>query len=269
MAVGHAKKDKIFYSKAKGVNKTVVYVGSKTEDGIHGASMASAEFDEKTDEKPTVQVGDPFTEKLLMEACLELMKDKSIISIQDMGAAGLTSSSVEMASKGDLGIELYLDKVPCREEKMSPYEIMLSESQERMLIILEDGKEKNAKKIFDKWDLDFVVIGKTTNTNNLTLVYNNEIKGEIPINALASKAPIYDRKWTKKKLPNKSVDLKKLKKISLEDALTKILSSANYSNKSWITEQYDQMVMCDTAKKSGGDLAIVRIHGKDKAIAVS
>ena len=271
MAVGHAKKDKIFYSKAKGVNKTVVYVGSKTgRDGIHGASMASAEFDEKTDEKkPTVQVGDPFTEKLLMEACLELMKDKSIISIQDMGAAGLTSSSVEMASKGDLGIELYLDKVPCREEKMSPYEIMLSESQERMLIILEDGKEKNAKKIFDKWDLDFVVIGKTTNTNNLTLVYNNEIKGEIPINALASKAPIYDRKWTKKKLPNKSVDLKKLKKISLEDALTKILSSANYSNKSWITEQYDQMVMCDTAKKSGGDAAIVRIHGKDKAIAVS
>ena len=204
-----------------------------------------------------------------MEACLELMKDKSIISIQDMGVAGLTSSSVEMASKGDLGIELYLDKVPCREEKMSPYEIMLSESQERMLIILEDGKEKNAKKIFDKWDLDFVVIGKTTNTNNLTLVYNNEIKGEIPINALASKAPIYDRKWTKKKLPNKSVDLKKLKKISLEDALTKILSSANYSNKSWITEQYDQMVMCDTAKKSGGDAAIVRIHGKDKAIAVS
>ncbi len=201
MAVGHAKKDKIFYSKAKGINKSVVYVGSKTgRDGIHGASMASAEFDENSEEKkPTVQVGDPFTEKLLMEACLELMKDNSIISIQDMGAAGLTSSSVEMASKGELGIELELDKVPCREENMTPYEMMLSESQERMLIILEDGKEHDAKKIFDKWDLDFVVIGKTTDTNNLTLKYDNKIEGEIPIEALASKAPLYDRKWSKKK----------------------------------------------------------------------
>ena len=200
MAVGHVKKDKIFYSKAKGLNKSVVYVGSKTgRDGIHGASMASAEFDDKSEEKkPTVQVGDPFTEKLLMEACLELMKDNSIISIQDMGAAGLTSSSVEMASKGELGIELELDKVPCREENMTPYEMMLSESQERMLIILEDGKEKEAKKIFDKWDLDFVVIGKTTNTNNLTLKFNGKIMGEIPIEALASKAPVYNRKWIKK-----------------------------------------------------------------------
>ena len=162
--------------------------------------MASAEFDENSEEKkPTVQVGDPFTEKLLMEACLELMKDNSIISIQDMGAAGLTSSSVEMASKGGLGIELELDKVPCREENMTPYEMMLSESQERMLIILEDGKEIEAKKIFDKWDLDFVVIGKTTNSNKLTLKFNNKIEGEIPIEALASKAPIYDRKWIKKK----------------------------------------------------------------------
>ena len=196
MAVGHAKKNKIFYSKAKGLNKSVVYVGSKTgRDGIHGASMASAEFDENSeDKKPTVQVGDPFTEKLLMEACLELMKKNSIISIQDMGAAGLTSSSVEMASKGDLGIELNLDKVPCREENMTPYEMMLSESQERMLIILEDGKEKEAKQIFNKWDLDFVVIGKTTDTNKLVLKFNNKIQGEIPINALASKAPIYDRK---------------------------------------------------------------------------
>ena len=207
MAVGLAKKDKIFYSKAKGVNKSVVYVGSKTgRDGIHGASMASAEFDENTeDKKPTVQVGDPFTEKLLMEACLELMKDNSIISIQDMGAAGLTSSSIEMASKGSLGIELELDKVPCREENMSPYEIMLSESQERMLIILEDNKEKDAKKIFDKWDLDFVVIGKTTNTSNLTLKFNGKIEGEIPIEALASKAPIYDRKWVKKKISKKKL----------------------------------------------------------------
>jgi len=271
MAVGHAKKNKIFYSKAKGINKSVVYVGSKTgRDGIHGASMASAEFDENSEEKkPTVQVGDPFTEKLLMEACLELMKDNSIISIQDMGAAGLTSSSVEMASKGSLGIELELDKVPCREENMTPYEMMLSESQERMLIILEDGKEKNAKKIFDKWDLDFVVIGKTTNTNKLTLKFNNKIEGEIPIDALASKAPLYNRKWIKKKTIKKKIDLKKLKKIKIEDALIKILSSPNHSNKSWITSQYDQAVMNDTALKSGSDAAIIRIHNKDKAIAVT
>jgi phosphoribosylformylglycinamidine synthase II len=271
MAVGHADKDKIFYSKAKGLNKSVVYVGSKTgRDGIHGASMASAEFDENSEEKkPTVQVGDPFTEKLLMEACLELMKDNSIISIQDMGAAGLTSSSVEMASKGSLGIELELDKVPCREKNMTPYEMMLSESQERMLIILEDGKEKTAKKIFDKWDLDFVVIGKTTDTNNLTLKFNNRIEGEIPIDALASKAPIYDRKWVRKKISKKKIDLKTLKKIKIEEALIKIISSPNYSNKNWITEQYDQMVMCDTVQKSGTDAAIIRIHNKNKAIAIS
>ena len=271
MAVGHAKKDKIFYSKAKGINKSVVYVGSKTgRDGIHGASMASAEFDENSEEKkPTVQVGDPFTEKLLMEACLELMKDNSIISIQDMGAAGLTSSSVEMASKGSLGIELELDKIPCREENMTPYEMMLSESQERMLIILEDGKEKAAKKIFDKWDLDFVIIGRTTNTNNLTLKFNNKIEGEIPIEALASKAPIYDRKWVKKNPKKNKIDLKDLKKIKIEEALIKILSSPNHSNKNWITNQYDQMVMCDTVQKSGSDAAIIRIHNTDKAIAVS
>ena len=271
MAVGHAKKNKIFYSKAKGVNKLVVYVGSKTgRDGIHGASMASAEFDGNSErKKPTVQVGDPFTEKLLLEACLELMKDNSIISIQDMGAAGLTSSSVEMASKGDLGVELDLDKVPCREEGMTPYEMMLSESQERMLIILEDNKEKYAKKIFDKWDLDFVVIGKTTDTKNLTLKYNNETIGEIPIDTLASKAPVYDRKWTKIKLSEKKINIKDLKKIKLEDALIKILTSPNQSSKRWVTEQYDQMVMSDTAEKSGSDSAIVRIHKKEKAIAVS
>ena len=271
MAVGHAKKNKIFYSKAKGINKSVVYVGSKTgRDGIHGASMASAEFDENSEEKkPTVQVGDPFTEKLLLEACLELMKDDSIIAIQDMGAAGLTSSSVEMASKGSLGIELELDKVPCREENMTPYEMMLSESQERMLIILEDGKEEHARKIFAKWDLDFVIIGKTTDTKKLTLKFKNKIEGEIPLEALASKAPIYDRKWTKKEISKKSIDLKKLKKIKIEDALIKILSSPNHSNKSWITNQYDQMVMCDTAQRSGSDAAIVRIHNKEKAIALT
>ena len=271
MAVGHAKKNKIFYSKAKGLNKSVVYVGSKTgRDGIHGASMASAEFDENSEEKkPTVQVGDPFTEKLLLEACLELMKDESIIAIQDMGAAGLTSSSVEMASKGSLGIELELDKVPCREENMTPYEMMLSESQERMLIILEDGKKDNAKKIFEKWDLDFVVIGKTTNTKKLTLKFKNNIVGEIPIDLLTSKAPIYERKFSKKIFSKSKINLKKLKKIKIEESLFKILSSPNQSNKNWITEQYDQMVMCDTVQKSGSDAAIIRIHNKNKAIAVS
>jgi phosphoribosylformylglycinamidine synthase II len=271
MAVGHAKKNKIFYSKAKGLNKSVVYVGSKTgKDGIHGASMASAEFDENLEDKrPTVQVGDPFTEKLLMEACLELMQDNSIISIQDMGAAGLTSSSVEMASKGDLGMELCLDKVPCREENMTPYEMMLSESQERMLIILEDGKEKEAKKIFDKWDLDFVVIGKTTNTNNLTLKFKDQIVAEIPIDALATKAPVYDRKWTKTKLPEKKIKIKDLKKIKLQEAFLKILASPNQSNKNWVTDQFDQMVMADTVQRSGSDAAIIRIHKKEKAIALS
>ncbi len=207
MAVGLANKNKIFYSKAQGINKAVVYVGSKTgRDGIHGASMASAEFDENSeDKKPTVQVGDPFTEKLLMEACLELMKKESIISIQDMGAAGLTSSSVEMAHKGNLGIELDLDKIPCREENMSPYEMMLSESQERMLIILEDGKENEARNIFKKWDLDFVVIGKTTETKNLSLKHNKEIVATIPIDALSSQAPLYERKWNKKKLNKKKL----------------------------------------------------------------
>jgi len=270
MAVGLANKKKIFYSKAKGINKPVVYVGSKTgRDGIHGASMASAEFDENSeDKKPTVQVGDPFTEKLLMEACLELMKKDSIISIQDMGAAGLTSSSVEMAHKGNLGIELNLDKVPCREENMSPYEMMLSESQERMLIILEDGKENEAKKIFEKWDLDFVVIGKTTEAKNLSLKFKKEIIATIPIDALSSKAPLYDRKWVKKKLVKKEINLKNFKNIKFEEAFLKIISSPNYSNKKWVTEQYDQMVMGDTIERSGTNAAVVKIHNKDKAIAV-
>jgi phosphoribosylformylglycinamidine synthase II len=271
MAVGHANKNKIFYSKAKGINKSVVYVGSKTgRDGIHGASMASAEFDENSEEKkPTVQVGDPFTEKLLMEACLELMKDKSIISIQDMGAAGLTSSSVEMASKGGLGIEINLEKVPCREDKMTPYEIMLSESQERMLLIIDEKKEENAEKIFRKWDLDFVVIGKTIEEKKLKLNHNNQKVADIPIDALASKAPLYDRKWNKTKLPEKKIKFNTLKKINFKDTLIKILSSYNQSNKNWVTEQYDQMVMGDTLQRSGSDSALIKIHNKDKAIAIT
>ena len=271
MAIGHAKKNKIFYSKAKGINKPVVYVGSKTgRDGIHGATMASAEFDENSEEKkPTVQVGDPFTEKLLLEACLELMKENSIISIQDMGAAGLTSSSIEMASKGKLGIEIDLNKVPCREKNMTPYEMMLSESQERMLIILDDNKEKEAKKIFDKWDLDFVVIGKTTDTNRLVLNFDNQKVADIPIPALADEAPQYDRKWKKYKVKKNNLKIKDLKKIKIEEALVKILSSPNHSNKSWITDQYDQIVMCDTIQKSGGDAAVIRVHKKEKAISIS
>ena len=272
MTLGLVNKNKIFYSKAAGLNKPVIYVGSKTgRDGIHGASMASAIFDDKIEEKkPTVQVGDPFTEKLLLEACLELMKEDSIISIQDMGAAGLTSSSVEMASKGKLGIELDLSKVPCREEKMTPYEIMLSESQERMLIILENGKEEKAKEIFDKWNLDFAVIGKTTNTQNLELLFNKEKVAVIPIDYLAENAPIYDRKWKKSKLPQK-IDYPKdlFKSLKLQSCLTKLISNPNICDKQWIWEQYDHTVMGDTIQKPGGDAGVVRVHGTNKAVAAS
>jgi len=270
MTLGLVNKNKIFYSKAAGLNKPVIYVGSKTgRDGIHGASMASAVFDDKIEEKkPTVQVGDPFTEKLLLEACLELMADKSIIAIQDMGAAGLTSSSVEMASKGKLGIELNLSKVPCREEKMTPYEIMLSESQERMLIVLENGKEEKAKKIFDKWNLDFAVIGKTTNSNKIQLFFDGKKVAEIPIDYLAENSPVYDRKWKKTKLPQK-INFKKqdLKSLNLEDCLKKILSNSNVCDKQWIWDQYDHTVMGDTIQKPGGDAGVVRVHGTSKAVA--
>ena len=272
MTLGLVKKNKIFYSKAAGLNKPVIYVGSKTgRDGIHGASMASASFDEKIEEKkPTVQVGDPFTEKLLLEACLELMAGDSIIAIQDMGAAGLTSSSIEMASKGNLGIEINLDKVPCRESKMTPYEIMLSESQERMLIVLENGKEESAKKIFDKWNLDFAVIGKTTNSKNIELLFNNEKVANIPVNTLVENSPMYDRKWKKTKLPKKNkINKKSLSTLKIKDVLKKILSNQNICSKEWIWQQYDHTVMGDTIQKPGGDSGVVRVHGTDKAIAAS
>ncbi len=272
MTLGLVNKNNIFYSKAAGIGKPVIYVGSKTgRDGIHGASMASAIFDEKIEEKkPTVQVGDPFTEKLLMEACLELMSDKSIISIQDMGAAGLTSSSVEMASKGKLGIELNLNKVPCREEKMTPYEIMLSESQERMLIILENGKEEKAKKIFDKWNLDFAVIGKTTESKKIEIFFDEKKVADIPINFLAENAPIYDRKWKKTKLPQKiKFNDDDLKKLKITEVLKKILTNPNICDKECIWQQYDHTVMGDTIQKPGGDSGVVRVHGTNKAVAAS
>ena len=271
MAVGLVKKNKIFYSKAKGTDQPVIYVGSKTvRDGIHGASMASAEFDKNAEaKKPTVQVGDPFTEKLLLEACLELMKDDSIISIQDMGAAGLTSSSVEMASKGNLGIEINLNKIPCREDKMTPYEMMLSESQERMLLILNSEKVENAKKIFIKWGLDFSVIGKTTNTKNLVLNFDGEEVANLPVNSLSNNVPIYDRKWKKNVTSikkNLQIDFKSFKIL---ESLKKILMSPNNAEKSWVWEQYDHTVMGDTIQKPGGDSAVIRIHGKNKGIAIT
>ena len=272
MTLGLVKKNKIFYSKAAGLNKPVIYVGSKTgRDGIHGASMASASFDEKIEEKkPTVQVGDPFTEKLLLEACLELMSGDSIIAIQDMGAAGLTSSSIEMASKGNLGIEINLNKVPCRESKMTPYEIMLSESQERMLIVLENGKEDLAKKIFDKWNLDFAVIGKTTNSKNIELFFDNQQVAKIPVNILVENSPMYDRKWKKTKLPKKNKIKKEvLNKLKINDVLKKVLSNQNICSKEWIWQQYDHTVMGDTIQKPGGDAGVVRVHGTNKAVAAS
>ena len=272
MTLGLVKKDKIFYSKAAGLNKPVIYVGSKTgRDGIHGASMASASFDDKIEEKkPTVQVGDPFTEKLLLEACLELMAGDSIIAIQDMGAAGLTSSSIEMASKGNLGIEINLNMVPCREARMTPYEIMLSESQERMLIVLENGKEDLAKKIFDKWNLDFAVIGKTTKSKKIELYFDDKKVADIPVNTLVENSPMYDRKWKKAKLPKKNkIKKEDLKNLKIIDVLKKILSHPNVCSKEWIWQQYDHTVMGDTIQKPGGDSGVVRVHGTNKAIAAS
>jgi phosphoribosylformylglycinamidine synthase II len=272
MTLGLVKKNKIFYSKAAGLGKPVIYVGSKTgRDGIHGASMASASFDDKIEEKkPTVQVGDPFTEKLLLEACLELMAGDTIIAIQDMGAAGLTSSSIEMASKGNLGIEINLNKVPCRETSMTPYEIMLSESQERMLIVLESGKEEMAKKIFDKWNLDFAVIGKTTKSKKIELYFDEKKVADIPVNTLVENSPMYDRKWKKAKLPKKNKIEKELfKTLKVKNVLNKILSNPNVCSKEWIWQQYDHTVMGDTIQKPGGDAGVVRVHGTNKAVAAS
>ncbi|MEI6170743.1 MAG: phosphoribosylformylglycinamidine synthase subunit PurL, partial [Pseudomonadota bacterium] len=271
MNVGIAKENKVFYSIASGVGNPVVYVGSKTgRDGIHGATMASAEFDEDSEsKKPTVQVGDPFTEKLLLEACLELMQKKSIVSIQDMGAAGLTSSSIEMASKGDLGIKINLNLIPCRENNMTPYEMMLSESQERMLIVLKKGKENEAKKIFEKWGLDFAIIGKLTNSKKLELEFNKKNVCSIPIHSLGDNAPKYKRDYITYNYPKSINHDSDIEDLDIKNSLIKILSHPNYSNKSWVWEQYDHMVMADTIQKPGGDSAVVRYHGKNKGIAAT
>ena len=269
MCVGLAKTNKIFLSAAKGSGNPVVYVGSKTgRDGIHGATMASAEFDDASEEKrPTVQVGDPFTEKLLLEACLELMATDAIVGIQDMGAAGLTSSSCEMADKGGSGIELNLDKVPCREKGMTPYEMMLSESQERMLMVLKPGREAEAEKIFRKWELDFAIIGITTDTKRLVLNFKGETIADIPVAALADEAPLYERPWVEPEHPKALSAV--AEPASLSKALAALVATPDLASRRWVWEQYDSTVMADTVQKPGGDAAIVRIHRTNKAIAVT
>ncbi len=269
MTVGVAKTDKIFYSAATGIGNPIVYVGSKTgRDGIHGATMASADFDEDSEEKrPTVQVGDPFTEKLLIEACLELMATDAIVAIQDMGAAGLTSSSVEMASKGGAGIRLDMNKVPCRETGMTPYEMMLSESQERMLMVLKPGREAEAEAIFRKWELDFAVIGEVTDTGHLVLEFDGEVVCDIPLGPLADEAPCYERPYSIPKSAEPLIDIPESTDIGAD--LLKLMGSPNLASRRWVWEQYDQSVGADTVQRPGGDSAVVRVHGSKKALAIT
>jgi len=275
MTVGIADSDRIFYSAATGVGNPIVYVGSKTgRDGIHGATMASADFDENSEEKrPTVQVGDPFTEKLLIEACLELMATDAIVAIQDMGAAGLTSSSVEMASKGGAGIRLDMNKVPCREEGMTPYEMMLSESQERMLMVLKPGKEAMAEAIFRKWELDFAVIGEVTDTGHMVLEFDGEVVCDIPLGPLADDAPEYDRPHVSREEYKAWAQVKPLagapEDSDIAADLLKLMASPNLASRRWIWQQYDSQVMADTLQKPGGDAAVVRVHGTKKALAIT
>ncbi len=269
MTVGIADAKRIFYSAAAGPGNPVIYVGAKTgRDGIHGATMASAEFSDDSEAKrPTVQVGDPFTEKLLIEACLELMGSDAIVAIQDMGAAGLTSSSVEMAGKGGLGIELDLDRVPVREERMTPYEIMLSESQERMLMILKPGSEDQARRIFEKWELDFAIIGRVTETGKLILRMHGDVAADMPVGPLVTEAPLYDRPWTKtpRRAELRPEDVPAVDTIT---ALKKLLACPDLASKRWIWEQYDHLVMGHTVQRPGGDAAVVRLPGRRKALAL-
>ena len=270
MTVGLADADRIFYSRAAGIGNPVVYVGSKTgRDGIHGATMASVEFDDCSIEKrPTVQVGDPFTEKLLLEACLELMATEAIIAIQDMGAAGLTSSSFEMASKGGVGVELDLDRVPTRAPAMTPYEIMLSESQERMLMVLQRGCEDEARRVFEKWELDFAVIGRLVEGGHMVLKLHDETVAKLPIAPLADASPEYDRPWVRPPTAPVSVS-RAAPEIDLGRALTRLMASPDLAGKRWVWEQYDHMVMADTVRRPGGDAAVIRIHGSNRGLALT
>ena len=271
MCVGLVDANRIFKSAAKGVGLPVVYVGSKTgRDGIHGATMASAEFDDASEEKrPTVQVGDPFTEKLLLEACLELMSEDVIIAIQDMGAAGLTSSSVEMADKGGVGIDLDLDQVPMRETGMTAYEMLLSESQERMLMVLKPGSEPVAERIFKKWELDFAVIGTTTNTGHFVARHKGVVEADIPLPALAHAAPIYERPYEKREPLPVIAPEDVQAPPSILSALERLIGSPHLASRRWIYEQYDHMVMADTIQRPGGDAGVVRVHGTNKGLAIS
>ncbi|MGI8705343.1 MAG: phosphoribosylformylglycinamidine synthase subunit PurL [Sphingomicrobium sp.] len=269
MTVGVAKTGKIFYSAAAGIGNSVVYVGSKTgRDGIHGATMASADFSEDSEEKrPTVQVGDPFTEELLIEACLELMASDAIVAIQDMGAAGLTSSSVEMASKGGVGIRLDMNQVPTREDGMTPYEMMLSESQERMLMVLKPGREAEAEAIFSKWELDFAIIGEVTDTGRMQLEWNGETVCDIPLGPLADEAPCYERPYAVPKAPEPLNDVPESADVAAD--LLKLIGSPNLASRRWVWEQYDQTVGADTVQPPGGDSAVVRVHGTKKGLAIT
>lgn len=265
-AAGLADTDKIFYSAASGIGMPVVYLGAKTgRDGVGGATMASAEFDDTIEDKrPTVQVGDPFTEKRLMEATLELMQTGAVISIQDMGAAGLTCSAVEMGDKGGLGVRLDLELVPVRETNMTAYEMMLSESQERMLMVLKPELEAEAKAVFDKWDLDFAIVGETIAEDRFLIVHNGETKADLPLSKLASSAPEYDRPW----VPTAAAEpLSDVPQIDPIDGLKALLSSPNYASKRWVYEQYDAQVMGDTIRIPGAGAGIVRVHGTPKALA--
>jgi phosphoribosylformylglycinamidine synthase subunit PurL len=271
MAVGLVEHDKIFYAKATGVGKPIVYLGSKTgRDGIHGASMASAEFGEDSEEKrPTVQVGDPFSEKLLLEACLEIMAKGCVIAIQDMGAAGLTCSAVEMGAKGDLGVTLELDQVPCRETGMSAYEMMLSESQERMLMVLKPEKEAEAEAIFRKWGLDFAVVGETTPSRRFIVRHRGEVMADLPIKELGDEAPVYQRPFVEPAKQPIIAAAQVKPPLSLADALEKLVGTPDLCSKRWVWEQYDHIILGNTVQRPGGDAAVVRVNDGPAALALT
>src|ERR1700719_3737232 len=272
MAVGIAQKDMIFYAAASGVGMPIVYLGSKTgRDGIHGASMASAEFDEGADEdkRPTVQVGDPFAENLLLEACLEIMAKGCVIAIQDMGAAGLTCSAVEMGAKGDLGVTLDLDKVPCRETGMTAYEMMLSESQERMLMVLRPDKEAEAEAIFRKWGLDFAVVGTTTDTRRFVVRWHGEDVADLPIKELGDQAPVYERPFVQTPKPPLVNAKEVAPPLSVSEALEQMIASPDLCAKRWVWEQYDHVILRNTVQRPGGDAAVVRVQDGPKGLALT